>query len=118
MADNVELDYPAIHDLLNSMDGPVGRLLDDLSQQVVAVARRTVRVRHGNTWSPRSDARPEGFTLANIEETLHYDGAGRLWGGAGAPEDPALFLEEPAEQIRTEGHRYPFLTTGLDSLVV
>jgi hypothetical protein len=40
---------------------------------------------------------------------------GGLYGGVNAEADPTIFLEKPAEQM---DRKYPFLTTGLDSLEV
>jgi hypothetical protein len=111
---DVRLDEAAIEEMLNSEDGPVGRLLDELSDRAAFVAREKVRVRvPGSDRTGRtSNARPPGFTKASIHTTVNRDGTGKLFGGVGAAEDPSIFMEEPAVQER----RYPFLTTGLDSL--
>jgi hypothetical protein len=112
---DVILDEPAVYDLLNSPDGPVGRLLLDLSEQAAAVARAKVRVRvpGSNRTGLTSSARPPGFTLASISPKIGYDDQGLIYGGVVAAGDPGIFLEYPAEQMHRE---YPFLTTGLDSL--
>jgi hypothetical protein len=110
---DIVLDEAAIFELLNAPDGPVGRLLMELGERAAAVARAKVRVRHGNTWSRRSDARPPGYTLASIHPVIGYDSQGLIYGGVHAAGDPGIFLEYPAEQ---ETREYPFLTTGLDSL--
>lgn len=112
---DVRLDDIAIQAMLDDQFGPVGNLLQDLAEQAAGVARTKVQVRADPTWSVRSDARPPGFTLASIDTRMgHSSGTGRLWSSANAAADPAIFLEEPAEQL---DHAYPFLTTGLDSLI-
>ena len=114
-AGDITLDQAAVTELLNSPAGPVGEMLNELNNQAASVARAKVRVRRGNTWSRRSDARPPGYTLASIRTKIGYDSLGLIYGGVTAAEDPTIFLEDPAEQMHA---RYPFLTTGLDSLVL
>lgn len=105
--------------LLRSPDGPVGRLIAELSERVAVVARRTVPVRDPATRNRRrraglhSTARPPGFTKANIRVHGPVRGHTGLYGGVNAPGSPGIFLEYPASQMN---RKYPFLTTGLDSL--
>ena len=111
MADNVNLDNAAIYDLLNGPDGPVTRLMEELSEQVVTVARGKARVRHTRTWSNRSDASPPGFMKASIHTNVHWY-QGLVYGGAAAAEEPTFFMEDP----RVNRERYPFMSTAIDSL--
>ena len=115
----IEWDDRALDDLLNSMDGPVGMLISELSLRAALVATAVVHVRPGTpasaTTGRTSNARPPGFTKARIRPHLAYGSrTGKLYGGVNAPADPSIFLEMPAEQMHTE---YPFLTTGLWSLI-
>lgn len=116
MARDVEINQAAVEDLLNSEHGPVGELLTELSERAAIVARAKVRVRLPGTdrTGRTSDARPPGFTKASIHTTVNRSKLGKLYGGIGAAEDPSIFLEEPAEQEQ----RYPFLSTGIDSLEI
>lgn len=114
-AGDVTLNETAVYELLNSPAGPVGRMLNELNAQAASVARARVRVRRTPAWSRRSNAFPPGYTLASIKAKIGYDSLGLIYGGVTAAEDPTVFLEEPAEQMES---RYPFLTTGLDSLVL
>lgn len=115
MADDVQLDEAAIEDLLNGMDGPVYALMELLSGEIVTVARVKVPVRRADEiWKTTSDASVPGFTLASIRSNVNYAPSGKLFGGAAAAEDPTVFLEDP----RVDRIREPFLTTGLDSLVI
>jgi hypothetical protein len=110
---DVRLDDAAIKAYLDDEDGPVGVFLAELAGQAAGVARSVVPVRVTPTWSSRSNARPPGFTKAAIRVARGHGYAGALWTSANAPADPAIFLEDPAEQLT---HKYPFLTTGLWSL--
>lgn len=110
---DVHWNAAALEELLNSPTGPVGQMLIELSEQVAATARSTVRVRHTPTWTAESDARPPGYTLASIRPHLGYNSRGHIYGGANAAADPTIFLEQPAEQLH---HRYPFMTTALWSV--
>ncbi len=111
-AGDFQLDETAVYELLNADDGPVGRLLVELNEQAASVARATVRVRRTPTRSARSSASPPGFTLASISPEIGHDSQGLIYGGVHAALDPTVFLEDP----RVDRDRYPFLTTGLDSL--
>ena len=117
MSDFVDWDEKALDSLLNSVEGPVGMFIFELSVRASIVAAMVVHIRPGTassaTTGPTSDARPRGFTKARITPHMGYNKRGRLYGGVNAPADPAIFLEKPAEQ---EHDKYPFLTTGLWSL--
>lgn len=120
MADvTIRWDQAALDDLLKGPDGPVARLLAEMSAQIVAVARSVVPVRNPAKGSRgragrNSTAHVPGYTKALIRPHLGRGPAtGNLYGGANAPGSPGIFLEYPAEQM---SRKYPFLTTGLDSL--
>lgn len=119
-AGEIHWDEKALDDLLKSPEGPVGRLLLELSEQVATVARSVVHVRNPLTIDRRrragrnSTAQPPGYTKALIRPHLGRGTVtGNLYGGANAPGSPGIFLEHPAIQM---DDRYPFLTTGLDSI--
>ena len=114
--DEFQMDEAAVYDLLNSPDGPVGRLMYELSGQAATVARVRVRIRKA-VWdipASRNTAFPVSYTLGSIRSNVHWY-QGLIYGGAAAAEDPTVYLEDPAEQMESE---YPFLTTGLNSLVL
>lgn len=115
---DISWDEGAIDDLLNSIEGPVGQFIGELSLRASIVATAVVHVRPGTpasaTTGRTSNARPPGFTKARIRPHLARGSrTGHLYGGVNAPADPTLFLEMPAEQM---GRTFPFLTTGLFSL--
>jgi len=119
-AGEIRWDDRTLDELLKSPEGPVGKLLLDLSVQVADVARSVVRVRDPLTRDRRrragrgSTAHPPGYTKALIRPHLGRGTiTGSLYGGANAPGSPGIFLEYPARQM---DDRYPFLTTGLDSI--
>lgn len=118
MAENeLNLDDSEIFELLNSEDDMVGDLIGELSERAAAVARARVHVRHQLSRTARASrsltARPPGFTLASIRTHVYRDDSGLLYGGVRAAESASVFLEDPAKQMK---EKYPFLTTGLDSL--
>jgi hypothetical protein len=116
---SVRWDQAALDDVLKSADGPVGRMLIELSDQVAQVARNVVPVRNPARGSRgragrNSTAHAPGYTKALIRPHLGRGTlTGNLYGGANAPGSPGIFLEYPAEQMTRQ---FPFLTTGLDSL--
>lgn len=119
MAEMVAISQEAVDELLRDKDGPVGDLMREIAMQIADVARTVVRVREpgpGRYGTGRtSNAASPGYTKRNIigvvgNAKTHND---YVFGGANAPGDPGIFLEAPAEQMY---EKYPFLTTGLDSI--
>jgi len=110
----------AIQEELNSVDGPVGRLIAELSAEAAQIARSMVRVRNvpgdrRHRAGRGSSARVPGFTKASIAVHGPVRGSlGGLYGGVNAAGNPSIFLEYPAEQM---DRKYPFLTTALDEIV-
>ena len=118
MTVRIDWDEDALEELLNSWDGPVGQLIDELSARAAIVAAEAVHVRPGTassrTTGRTSNARPPGFTKSRTRPHRGRGArTGKIYGGVNAPADPAIFLEDPARQM---GRPYPFLTTGLLSL--
>jgi len=117
----VQLDEAAIFEVLNSIDGPVGKLLIELSDRVVIVATGVVHVFPGTPrstiWAWGSTAvLPPGTTKASIRpHVAHGSRTGHIYGGADALAVPGIFLEHPAEQMYDQ---YGFLSTGLEALVI
>ena len=118
MAVEIDWDERALDDLLNSIEGPVGQLISELSMRATVVAWSVVHVRPGTpasaTTGRTSNARPPAFTKLNTRPHIARGAVtGHLYGGVNAPADPSIFLELPARQMH---EAYPFLTTGLWSL--
>lgn len=122
MADwEVHLDEAALEDMLNSPDGPVGAVIEELSDKAADVARAAAPVMKpenmghwGHRYNPLYQYGPPGNTKARIRPSFpRYNSQGQLYGGVNAPYGPTLFLERPARQIR--GY-YRFMTDALDSL--
>lgn len=121
MADFILIwDDLATWEMLNDPGDLVGAMVLQLSEQAAAVARGVVHVLPGTPrsgiWTSRSNAvRPPGTTRRSIAIHGPLIGAHGITGGVNASADPTIFLEYPAEQMY---ERYPFLTTGLESLVL
>lgn len=115
----VTWDEAALDDLLNSLTGPVGQFIAELSLRASVVAASVVHVLPGTSrsgyWNEKSTAvRPPGTTKASIRPHLARGSrTGHLYGGVNALAAPSIFLEHPARQMY---ETYPFLTTGLWSL--
>jgi hypothetical protein len=118
----VHLDDAAIYDMLNGADGPVAAMLYEISERAAAVARAVVPVRVPDIDTGRrrrhsrgvSTSYPPGYTLVSIHENVHWYN-GLIYGGVAAVEEPTIFLEDPAEQMK---RKYPFLSTAFDSLEI
>jgi hypothetical protein len=113
-----------VEDLLKDPAGPVGQLIAELSGQVVAVAKQQVHVYPGTPrstiWNEETSSAvlPRGTTRDSISVHLPRIGSrGGMYGGANVAFLPGMFLEYEPHSVQMYDH-YPFLTTGLDSLVV
>jgi hypothetical protein len=121
MADwEVHLDEAALEDMLNSPDGPVGAVIEELSDKAAAIAREAAPVmkprRHGSGlgYNPLHQYGPPGMTKARVRPSFpRYNDQGQLYGGVNVPYGPTLFLERPARQIRGD---YRFMTAALDGV--
>jgi hypothetical protein len=118
----ITFDDVAINDMLNDPDGPVGELVAELSERGAVVAKATAPVRDTISRNRRrraglhSTAQPPGFTKGSIHVHGPVRGSrGGMYGGVNAAASATVFLEAPAQQM---SHRYPFMTTGLDSLEI
>lgn len=122
MADyNIHWDEEALEDMLNTPEGPVGQLLQELSMKAALIAKAAAPTQSPRTfsWGKKNSSSympwSGGYTKARIVPAMGYTKGGTLFGGVNAPYGPTLFLERPARQM----HRtYPFLTTGLYSISV
>jgi len=115
----VHIDDRAVFEMLNTIDGPVGRYLLGLSEQAADIARSVVRVREKRSGRRRpgsrigNTARPPGFTKASIHTDMYWDAQGLIYGGVAADFAMTVFLETPAQQMHD---RYPFLSTAIETL--
>jgi hypothetical protein len=115
---DVNLYDAEIADLLNSPDGPVGLVIEELSVKAADIAKINANIQKPWNWSwsfhkstssmPRSVGYLKSRTRAHFPA---FNGLGLLYGGVNAPYAPTLFLERPARQ---QHDRYPFMSTALD----
>lgn len=119
-----QADYASVDDLLHDPVGPVGLLIGELSERAATVARDTANVFPGTprstVWNPATSSAilPSGVT----RESIHVHGPvrgtrGGMYGGVNVIMLPAIFLEFPPRGSVQMYDRYPFMTTGLDSLI-
>jgi hypothetical protein len=113
--DGVQWNDAELEDLLNSIDGPVGRWLTDKAEEMAGVATAASPLqkpenwswgRHSTSYLPRSF----GYLKGSIRPKLGYTKDGKLYGGVNAAYGPTLFLEQPARQMHSI---YPFLSVAL-----
>jgi len=116
-------DVPAVEDLLRDPEGPVGDFIGELSRRAAGVARTVVHVFPGTPrstiWNRRTSTAilPPGYTLESIRTHWPQIGTrGGMFGGVDATGLPSVFLEYRPNGAEQMVSRYPFLTTGLESL--
>lgn len=122
-----EVDAASVEDLLKDPEGPVGRLIFELSEQAsrVAVAKAHVfpgtpgstvwRRKDGTTTS--TAILPPGTMRDSVDVHPPQLGSrGGMFGGVDASGLPTVFVEHRPKGARQMRERYPFLTTGLESL--
>ncbi|HEY1700853.1 MAG TPA: hypothetical protein VGG75_14175 [Trebonia sp.] len=113
MANSVKLDPAAIEDLLNSPDGPVGLVIEELSEKAADIAKILVPVMKRRKWNPLYQYGPPGVTSASIRASgFRYNKLGQLYSGVNVNYGPTLFLQRPARQIHSP--QYMFMSRALD----
>jgi hypothetical protein len=116
MAD-VEWDDAAIYDLLNSVDGPVGRYLTEKMAEMTAFAAAAAPIQKPKnySWGKRSTSympRSFGYLKGSVKPHMGYTMGGTLYAGTNAAWGPTLFLEYGGGRY---GHaeRIPFMSAAL-----
>lgn len=116
-------DYASVDDLIHDPAGPVGELILQLSLRAVMVAVTTAHVlpgtRRSSVWNPATSTAvvPPGTMRDSIHVHPPVRGSrGGMYGGANVLFQ-AVFLEFPPRGSVQMYDRYPFMTTGLDSLI-
>jgi hypothetical protein len=112
-------DHDELEQLLNTPDGPVGLMLEDLAARATMAAKAAAPTQKPENYSwgrKRSTSYlpwSGGYTKARVVPHMGYTKAGVLFSGVNAPYAPTLFLEKPARQMH---HRSAFMTTALYSI--
>lgn len=122
MTFQVRIDPAAVDELVNSPDGPVGLVIEELSEKAAKIAQTAAPVmerhnfsRWGKVYNPLYQYGPPGFTKARTRPSgFRFNAIGQLYSGVNAPYGPTLFLERPARQIHTV--QYMFLSQTLDAI--
>jgi hypothetical protein len=116
-------DYASVDDLLHDPDGPVGLLILELSERAAVVAKETAHVFPGTprstVWKAETSTAmlPSGIIRESVHVHLPVRGTrGGMYGGVNVLFQ-AVFLEFPPKGSVQMYDRYPFMTTGLDSLI-
>lgn len=118
MAEFVNWDDRALEDLLQGVDGPVGRWLTEkvTSMTAYAVAGAPVRKPKNFSWGKRSTSYPRvpefGYLKSSIRPVIGYTARGQLFGGTNAAYGPTLFLQDGGGPHHG-AERIPFLTAAL-----
>lgn len=110
----------AIHDLANSIDGPVGKWLEQKMLEMTATVEAAApiqkpqnfsRGRSSSSYMPRS----LGYLKGSVRPHMGYTKTGRLFAGTNAAYGPTLFLERPA---RTMHEVIPFMSAALYAVTI
>lgn len=107
----VELDPARVDEFLNDPHGPVGEMLDEVSDRMRAIATRRAPVRGaGSVWNElTTSASHPSDLITSIHAVVARDKKGKLFGGINADFYPTVFLEYP----RVDRVHHPFLTYAL-----
>lgn len=114
MAD-LRWDEAALADLLNSLDGPVGRWLVEKTAEMTALTMLGAPLQKRKNWSWGRDSssympRSMGYLKSSVKPHMGYSKSGHLFAGTDAAYGPTLFLETPSSQMH---ERIPFMTNAL-----
>jgi|HubBroStandDraft_1064217.scaffolds.fasta_scaffold647582_1 hypothetical protein len=113
MAENqVKLDYAALDELLNTPDGPVGVVIDELSEKAALIAKAAAPVMRRAKWSLEYQYGPPGVTKGSVHKSgFRFNKLGQMYSGVNVLYGPTLFLQRPARQIHSED--YMFMSEAL-----
>jgi hypothetical protein len=111
----VRLDPALLEDLLNSPDGPVGAVIEELSEKAADTARIAAPVMERRKWNPLYQYGPPGVTKASVRPSgFRFNTLGQMYSGVNVSYGPTLFLQRPARQIRSDA--YMFMSHALDAV--
>jgi hypothetical protein len=118
---DIEWDDVALEALLNSIDGPVGRYIQEKMIQMTTLAEIAAPVQKRQNWSWGRNStsympRSLGYLKGSIRPHLGYTVSGKLYGGTDAAYGPTLFLERGGGRY---GHAelIPFMSAALYATV-
>jgi hypothetical protein len=113
----VDWDEVALEELLNSVDGPVGRYLTEKMLQMTAFAETAAPLQKPRNWSWGRNStsympRSFGYLKSTVRPHMGYTMGGTLFAGTNAAWGPTLFLEYGGGR---HGHaeRIPFMSAAL-----
>ena len=125
----VNLDPVAMEWLLNDPAGPVGAVIEELSEQAAGIARTAAPVMvTGNRWPPSNLSKwgrrfnpyyqygPPGATRASVRPSgFRYNALGQMYNGVNVNYGSTLFLQEGGGRY---GHAalHPFMSVALDTV--
>ncbi len=110
---NVNLYPAAIEEMLNAPDGPVGLVIEELSDKAAVIARALAPVMKRAKWSPLYQYGPPGETKASVRSSFPRFSALGIYGGVNVNFGPTMYLEYPASQYKGD-MRYAFMSQARD----
>lgn len=116
MAENsVKLNPALLEELLNSPDGPVGIVIDELSERATVIARTLAPVL-SRKYQPKWMYGPPGATKSSVRKSgFRFNSLGQMYSGVNVNLGPTLFLQYPASQYHGS-NRWMFMSHALDAL--
>lgn len=117
MVNHIEWDDAALEQLLNSIDGPVGRWLADKTEAMTSYAKASAPIQKPQNFSrgKRSTSylpRSFGYLKGSVRPVMGYTTSGQLYGGTNAAYGPTFFLEYGGGPHHG-AERIPFLSAAL-----
>lgn len=120
MAD-IQWDDAALDDLLNSIDGPVGKFITEKTAEMTALAEIGAPLQKRKNWSWGRDStsylpRSFGYLKSTVRPVIGYTKGGHLYGGTNAAWGPVLFLQYGGGRYG-RAERIPFMSSALYAAV-
>lgn len=119
MAD-IRWDDAALEEMLNGMDGPVGRFLLEKSLEMTTLVEAAAPIQKKENWSWGKNStsympRSLGYLKGSVHPHMGYTKSGKIFAGTNAAYGPTLFLEKPADQMH---QKIPFMSLALYAMTV
>lgn len=109
------LNPAALDELLNTPEGPVGLVIDELSDRATQLARVYTPVLK-RKYQPLHMYGPSGETKASVHKSgFRFNQLGQMYNGVNVNFGPTVFLQQPASQYNG-ARTWMFMTHALNDI--
>lgn len=113
----VVLDPAGLDELLNTPEGPVGIVVEELADKATGYARTLAPVLK-RKYQPLHMYGPSGETKTSVHKTgFRFNQLGQMYNGVNVNFGPTVFLQQPARQYNG-ARTWMFMSQALDAVTL